>query len=1016
MGEVNKELEEVEDKLKKLKKLLDSNKHIEAFFFSKEIKSEIYENESMWEKYFECENLKCRAEAKKRYFKDKDYVLSDITGKAHKTLEKALKKLPKYSLQLAKSFYNLGKLYFYKKNNSKALEYYYLDLNIKQKVFTKNHIRLFESYICISYCFVKKFRFDNAIKLLNKAIDIALINKDYSKVAHSSFNLGACYYYKGDYESAISHYTKSINIRENFKQKGNYQIGLTYTNIGICYNKIGDYSTAINFLNKAENVFLSTKGNYFFHICRTYTHLGIIYESMKEYIKSLRYHEKALKIKLDEYGEGSDEVVVSYTNLASVYNKLGKYNIAIKYMFSVDISKHAQHHLIVSGCYYNLGNSFYGLKKYNEALIYYQKALGVNIRIKSMYVYKIPEMEYGIKICNIVFGILKSKIDCLYEWYNEYKKNIEYLLDCCSVIQFGLLFWDNLRKSYMTENSSFYLAKQVLPILEKGIKLSIEMSEIIEHSKSTISTKKNNNSNANYFRNKVDISNLAFVLFEKTKGWWVLKNKKEILASLTVNEKNQSLFEKEKKLKTYLMSLDEEIFEMRNILKNGGDEKQIKYLVEIESKHSKEVAKYKKLIEKIHNKHHQYYTIKYDITTISIEQLQTLLQTTIDQINNQTTAVVSYFLGEKTVNTFVVTANQTEHYSFKRDSVFDETLEEYYSLLRLDNDKDNWRLFARHSHYLFQKLISSFYERLKGKKLIIIPHNELHYLPFETLITQPCNGYYHEMNFLIKEHAISYAHSATLLEQYYKSPVAEKAPKEKGVAFAPTFSPPSSMDEVSEIEEGLYEPTTRGEQKLRNAAAKLKPLLAAKVEAEWLRDTLGITAYFDKEASKEQFLKILSKNRIIHLATHTLIDDEFPMQSQILFTALRKEEGYEPLKMIELYGKKINSPLVVLSACETGIGKIEKGEGVMNLARAFFLGGCNSVFMTLWKILDDDKIVSIIQTFYNGLAKGLCKDEAMQQAKLNYIERISKQRKYEYLHPYYWAGMVGIGNMQPIEV
>jgi hypothetical protein len=99
----------------------------------------------------------------------------------------------------------------------------------------------------------------------------------------------------------------------------------------------------------------------------------------------------------------------------------------------------------------------------------------------------------------------------------------------------------------------------------------------------------------------------------------------------------------------------------------------------------------------------------------------------------------------------------------------------------------------------------------------------------------------------------------------------------------------------------------------------------------------------------------------------------------------------------------------VLSACNTGTGKLERGEGIISLARGFFYSGIPSVVMTLWEI-EDHSSADLITLFYENLKKGMTKDVAMQQAKLDYLQGSDQLHS----HPYFWAGFVVIGKTEPL--
>jgi CHAT domain-containing protein len=139
-----------------------------------------------------------------------------------------------------------------------------------------------------------------------------------------------------------------------------------------------------------------------------------------------------------------------------------------------------------------------------------------------------------------------------------------------------------------------------------------------------------------------------------------------------------------------------------------------------------------------------------------------------------------------------------------------------------------------------------------------------------------------------------------------------------------------------------------------------------------------------------------------------------PMYSRLVLSksgvAVDSEaDGY--LHAYEIYELDLRAQLAVLTACETGIGKNEDGEGVRSLGYSFAYAGCPSLVMSLWKI--DEKVSSeIISRFYEYLAEGMPKHLALRQAKLDHLANSPE----ELTSPYYWAGMVLVGDVSPLEV
>lgn len=120
------------------------------------------------------------------------------------------------------------------------------------------------------------------------------------------------------------------------------------------------------------------------------------------------------------------------------------------------------------------------------------------------------------------------------------------------------------------------------------------------------------------------------------------------------------------------------------------------------------------------------------------------------------------------------------------------------------------------------------------------------------------------------------------------------------------------------------------------------------------------------------------------------------------------EDNY--LHAFEIYNLELNAELAVLSACNTRVGAIVEGEGIMNLARAFFYAGCKSLMMSQWEV-SDGAAPMIMESFYTNIKEGKSKAASLRQAKLNYMKNSSESTS----NPYLWASMVLVGNDDPIQ-
>jgi CHAT domain-containing protein len=191
----------------------------------------------------------------------------------------------------------------------------------------------------------------------------------------------------------------------------------------------------------------------------------------------------------------------------------------------------------------------------------------------------------------------------------------------------------------------------------------------------------------------------------------------------------------------------------------------------------------------------------------------------------------------------------------------------------------------------------------------------------------------------------------------------------------------------------------------------LVPLAGTQKEVSRISRLVNTTVYTGLEATEENFRKDAEKYDILHLAMHAFINDSLPAFSSLAFAQTDSSDVLNNglLNTSDIYNLKLQAALTVLSACNTGMGKLRKGEGIMSLARGFLYAGCPSIIMSLWEV-EDNSGTEIISSFYKNLKRGKAKDEALRMAKLEYLENANSRMA----HPHYWLGFVSIGDESPI--
>ncbi len=308
-----------------------------------------------------------------------------------------------------------------------------------------------------------------------------------------------------------------------------------------------------------------------------------------------------------------------------------------------------------------------------------------------------------------------------------------------------------------------------------------------------------------------------------------------------------------------------------------------------------------------------------------------------------------------------------------------------------------------------KQLIELAKRLLLGKReLVVIPDGDLHRLPFEVLFTSTSTAQSNllQLPYLVKSFAVSYSPSASVLAglRNESRPAAPKA----FVAYA---------DPVYEQNaEGVIASTVRAAS--AGGRLSLNRLPHSRREAEGIAKLFGSSEadlFLGSEASEENVKQKdkLSQYRLVHFSTYGYVNEARPRFSGLVLSlppadkAGEREDGL--LSAYEIFNLKLNADLVTLSACETGLGKEVKGEGLMSLMRAFMYAGTPSVMVSLWKV-DDKSAADLMIRFYRNWRQGvkqgkatikLNKAEALQRAQLDAIKQGNS--------PYYWAPFVLMG-------
>ncbi|WP_296618919.1 CHAT domain-containing protein [Marivirga sp.] len=372
--------------------------------------------------------------------------------------------------------------------------------------------------------------------------------------------------------------------------------------------------------------------------------------------------------------------------------------------------------------------------------------------------------------------------------------------------------------------------------------------------------------------------------------------------------------------------------------------------------------RYQRFIEELERDYPEYYSLKHKDSFISVEDIQRKLK--------DGEAIIEYAMAPK--------SNQIILYLITRDELSYHRIYEQDEVLRFLRAYRNTLIynlqqsFQSISFNLFQYLMPIILDK-SIQKFVIIPDGELATIPFEALVkTKAEDPAFYNLDYLIKSYDIHYSYSASLYHSTETSPYGNEALL------------------ISPVEFGLG----------------IAMLPATEQESEHFKSwcdqrEIPIESLVKSEATKERFKNSsLDDYRFIHLATHGTVDLESPDLSGVYFKNNENKAADNILYVGEIYGLSINAELVVLSACETGLGKISRGEGVLGLGQAFAYSGADNLILSLWKVVDESTSL-LMQSFYSAELgnESHSFSEGLREAKVAMINS-------DYSALYYWAPFI----------
>lgn len=782
------------------------------------------------------------------------------------------------------------------------------------------------------------------------------------------FNLlGEVWLTKGNSEKAVTFFEKAKDKLEADNSQNNKLLGKTYNNIAVALWSQGKSSQALQYhqvaLQKREKL------NDPLQVAASLNNIGLVYSNSQPEL-ALEYYQKAKDI-YEQMGQ-PDKIATAYVNIGLADRNLENYHEALKNLnLALDIRKKefGENSTLVAFVYSSLASVFLVTKDYRFASDYGQKALAI---YKSNYGERHPEIATTYNLIGNTFLAQDKYNEAITSYQSAIEANQE---NFSSVDEYELppvegyfnadiYLVSLLQKARAFEelHTQFSLKIKDLNQAYDLLGLADELIDKIRQFRTSEADKiALGNTASDVYESAIRVSlEMGGVKWKKMPYrerafYFADKSKSAVLLEAIADANAQSyagipdeMLAREKEVKTEIAYLEQKLAETAS----DAQRKQLTSELFTWSE------KYDKLKKTLEENYPDYYALKYDIRTPTVTDLEQKLP--------EGAAMVSYFLGDnaKRLYVFFITNKGLKVEDLPIEEGFDKNLTGYRNALYYKAEQTS------------QEVGSSLYYQLGLDKipagtqqLIVVPSGRISTVPLEALITNSEEP----GSYLIKQYSISYLYAASLMQTNK-----ELGKDEQIALFAPVdFSGlglaylPGTKQEVEEIG-SLFE-------KNKNAT----------------------NLFVEEKASKSAVTSdLVAKSNIIHFATHGIVDELHPERSQICLTTKNGSSG--SLYTGEIYNLKFNADLVVLSACETGLGKLSKGEGIIGLTRAIIYSGAQNMVVSLWSVSDNSTSQLMID-FYNNLLSGQEYSLAIANAKRKMITDA------KYNEPYFWAPFVLIG-------
>ena len=873
-------------------------------------------------------------------------------------------------------------------DKKKALEYFERALPLHRSIGNRTGELYAISDIAMAYQYIGDIQ--NALTLSNQALAMAKELGDHSKEGVVLNNICTLNDRLGNYKQAIEYCIQALANRRQFNDR--YGEAIALNNLGNLYGNSGDYQQSLDFYRQAEALNRSLKHRSGVGI--QLNNIAWLYSAVGEYEKSIDFYNQAVEIftaEQDQYRLGN---VLS--NLAARYMEMGDYQKALDLNLKVLTMRRAVNNSEgaavtlrqIANSYAQLNEKQKALEYYNQAIEHlklYARQLGTALRDRGTLYRNLGEQQNAIDSFNDALQVYRrigdrlGEADTLAE-FAKLERDRGRLMEAKSMTENALASVESLRVNLKSQQLRASFFGSVRKYHELYISVLMQMHK--------------QNPSAGY-------DSLALQASENARARSLLELLMEANAQIQKGV-DVALVEREQKLRSALSAKAEQQMRILGAKHTEEDAKRMKEELDALA------DEYEQVQAKIRQTSPRYAALTQPVP-LTLKEIQS-------QTLDENTILLEYSLGDERSFLWTVSPGSLKTFELPKRAEVEAAARRVYDLVTASGRPDESieqrqkRLRETEENYpqaiaaLSRMLLGPAAAELKNKRLLIVAEGVLQYVPFSALSEPDQSG-----TPLMVKHEIVTLPSASVLN-VLRHEAKGRVPASKGIAVfadpvfessdarfstanaqhAVNFNEDPAGREVtrSANESGLMNfPRLRFSREEANQIMKFAPRNKSIAALDFAANRMTATS------------SNLQDYRIVHFATHGIINSRHAELSGIVLSLVdnngRPQNGF--LRLYDVYNMNLKADLVVLSACQTALGRDIKGEGLIGLTRAFMYGGATRVVASLWQA-DDRGTAVFMSRFYEALlSRNMSAPAALRHAQ------VSMWQDKRWQNPRYWA-------------